>query len=351
MKAIRRFTVRTVLPPELSILDGLARNLRWCWHYPTVEFFASLAPDAWERVNHDPVALLGEITPERFQQLAADAGVVLEAQQLDEELREYMTAAKWYQEAFDNEDKPEAIAYFSAEFGLTEVMPQYSGGLGILAGDHLKSASDLGVPIIGVGLLYGAGYFRQSLTRDGWQRETYPLLDPNNLPLTLLREADGTPTLVSLPLPGGRVLNAQVWIADVGRVPLLLLDSNIPKNDEISRQVTDRLYGGSAEHRLEQELLLGMGGIRALRAFERITGSARPQVYHCNEGHAGFLSVERLREILETDSTMDFESAVEAVRSGTLFTTHTPVPAGLARFDKNVVRPYLAAMPLPGVVV
>ena len=215
MKAIRRFTVRTVLPPELSILDGLARNLRWCWHYPTVEFFASLAPDAWERVNHDPVALLGEITPERFQQLAADAGVVLEAQQLDEELRDYMTAAKWYQEAFDNEDKPEAIAYFSAEFGLTEVMPQYSGGLGILAGDHLKSASDLGVPIIGVGLLYGAGYFRQSLTRDGWQRETYPLLDPNNLPLTLLREADGTPTLVSLPLPGGRVLNAQVWISDV----------------------------------------------------------------------------------------------------------------------------------------
>lgn len=351
MKAIRRFTVRTVLPPELSILDGLARNLRWCWHYPTVEFFASLAPDAWERVNHDPVALLGEITPERFQQLAADAGVVLEAQQLDEELREYMTAAKWYQEAFDNEDKPEAIAYFSAEFGLTEVMPQYSGGLGILAGDHLKSASDLGVPIIGVGLLYGAGYFRQSLTRDGWQRETYPLLDPNNLPLTLLREADGTPTLVSLPLPGGRVLNAQVWIADVGRVPLLLLDSNIPKNDEISRQVTDRLYGGSAEHRLEQELLLGMGGIRALRAFERITGSPRPQVYHCNEGHAGFLSVERLREILETDSTMDFKSAVEAVRSGTLFTTHTPVPAGIDRFDKNVVRPYLAAIPLPGVEV
>ena len=351
MKAIRRFTVRTVLPPELSILDGLARNLRWCWHYPTVEFFASLAPDAWERVNHDPVALLGEITPERFQQLAADAGVVLEAQQLDEELRDYMTAAKWYQEAFDNEDKPEAIAYFSAEFGLTEVMPQYSGGLGILAGDHLKSASDLGVPIIGVGLLYGAGYFRQSLTRDGWQRETYPLLDPNNLPLTLLREADGTPTLVSLPLPGGRVLNAQVWIADVGRVPLLLLDSNIPKNDEISRQVTDRLYGGSAEHRLEQELLLGMGGIRALRAFERITGSPRPQVYHCNEGHAGFLSVERLREILETDSTMDFKSAVEAVRSGTLFTTHTPVPAGIDRFDKNVVRPYLAAIPLPGVEV
>ncbi|WP_242491680.1 alpha-glucan family phosphorylase [Actinomyces minihominis] len=351
VKAIRRFTVRTVLPAELQILDALARNLYWSWHFPTVQFFASLDPEAWERVGHDPVALLGEISPERFRQLAADAGVVLEAQLLDEELRDYLGSSKWYQESFDAEGKPEGIAYFSAEFGITEVMPQYSGGLGILAGDHLKSASDLGVPIIGVGLLYSAGYFRQSLTRDGWQRETYPLLDPNNLPLILLRETDGTPTVISLPLPGARVLNAQVWVAQVGRVPLLLLDSNVPANDEISRQVTDRLYGGSAEHRLEQELLLGVGGVKALRAFERLTGGPRPQVYHCNEGHAGFLSVERLREILDTDPTMDFDSAVEAVRSATLFTTHTPVPAGIDRFDKNVVRPYLAAMPIAGVDV
>lgn len=351
MKAIRRFTVRTVLPEELSVLDTLARNLRWCWHAPTVQFFASLDPEAWERVDHDPVALLGEISPERFHQLAADASVVLQAQQLDEDLQEYLTDDKWYQAEFDHDGKPEAIAYFSAEFGITEVMPQYSGGLGILAGDHLKSASDLGVPIIGVGLLYGAGYFRQSLTRDGWQRETYPLLDPNNLPLNLLREESGAPALVSIPLPGGRELYAQVWEAKVGRVPLLLLDSNVPQNDEISRQVTDRLYGGSAEHRLEQELLLGIGGVKALRLYERLTGHPSPQVYHCNEGHAGFLSVERLREIVEADPTMDLESAVEAVRSATLFTTHTPVPAGIDRFDKNVVRPYLKAMPLAGLDV
>lgn len=351
VKAIRRFTVRTVLPPELKVLDKLARNLRWCWHHPTVQFFSSLDPEAWERVDHDPVALLGEITPERFGLLAADGGVVLEAQQLEEELNVYLTDNKWYQEEFTDDSKPDAIAYFSAEFGITEVMPQYSGGLGVLAGDHLKSASDLGVPIVGVGLLYGAGYFRQSLTRDGWQRETYPLLDPNNLPLSLLREEDGTATIISLPLPGDRVLNAQVWVAEVGRVPLLLLDSDVPENDDVSRQVTDRLYGGSAEHRLEQELLLGIGGVKALRAFERITNRPRAQVYHCNEGHAGFLSVERLREIMDTDPSVSLLAAIEAVRSATLFTTHTPVPAGIDRFDKNVVRPYLRALPLPGVDV
>lgn len=351
VKAIRRFTVRTVLPNELAVLDTLARNLRWCWNEPTVKYFASLDPDAWERAGHDPVALLGEISPERFQQLAADSAVVEEAQQLAADLNVYLTEDKWYQSEFSNSDKPAAIAYFSAEFGITTVMPQYSGGLGILAGDHLKSASDLGVPIVGVGLLYGAGYFRQSLSRDGWQRETYPLLDPHNLPLTLLREADGSAARISLPLPEGRVLNAQIWVAQVGRVPLLLLDSDVPDNDDASRSVTDRLYGGSAEHRLEQELLLGVGGVKALRVYSRLTGTPRPEVYHCNEGHAGFMSVERIRELMEGEAQVDLGTAIEAVRSGTLFTTHTPVPAGIDRFDKNTVRTYLSAMPLPGVDV
>lgn len=351
VKAIKRFTVRTVLPNDLKVLDELARNLRWAWHPPTVEFFASLDPEAWARVGHDPVALLGEISPERFRLLAADPGVVFEAQELAADLADYLSEDKWYQEDFDASDKPSGIAYFSAEFGLTAVMPQYSGGLGILAGDHLKSASDLGVPITGVGLLYGAGYFRQSLTRDGWQQETYPLLDPNNLPLNLLRHEDGSPALVSIDFPGDRVLHAQVWEARVGRVPLLLLDSNVPENDASGRQVTDRLYGGSAQHRLEQELLLGIGGVRALRLYEELTGAPRPQVYHSNEGHAGFLSVERLREIMAGDEDVDFGAAVEAVRSATLFTTHTPVPAGIDRFDKNVVRQYLSAMHLPDIDV
>ena len=343
--------MRTVLPDELKVLDDLARNLRWTWHYPTVQFFASLDPEAWEKVGHDPVALLGEISPERFWLLAADPAVVFEAEELARDLENYMNEPKWYQDSYDVEGKPAGIAYFSAEFGLTEVMPQYSGGLGILAGDHLKSASDLGVPITGVGLLYGAGYFRQSLSRDGRQQETYPLLDPNNLPLNLLRDEDGKPALVSIPFPDGRTLYAQVWEATVGRAPLLLLDSNVPENDAAGRQVTDRLYGGSAQHRLEQELLLGVGGVRALRLYEKLGGASAPQVYHCNEGHAGFLSVERLREIMEEDDTVSFRSAVEAVRSATLFTTHTPVPAGIDRFDKNVVRQYLNAMPVPGVDV
>ena len=212
VRAIRRFTVRTVLPEALSPLDTLARNLRWCWHAPTAEFFTSLDPQAWERVHGDPIALLGQISNERFHQLASDSSVVDRAAELADDLARYMDEPRWYQNDFDAEGKPEAIAYFSAEFGITAVLPQYSGGLGILAGDHLKSASDLGVPIVGVGLLYESGYFRQSLSRDGYQRETYPLIDPNNMPLTLLRDHEGTPARIAVPLPEGRTLNAQVWI-------------------------------------------------------------------------------------------------------------------------------------------
>ena len=183
------------------------------------------------------------------------------------------------------------------------MLPQYSGGLGILAGDHLKAASDLGVPIIGVGLLYGAGYFRQSLSRDGWQLEQYPSLDPQGLPITALHDADGAPTRVAIALPESRTLHAQVWVAQVGRVPLLLLDSNIEENDADARQVTDRLYGGGAEHRLEQELLLGVGGVRAIRAYCAATGAPAPEVFHTNEGHAGFLGVERIRELRRERAT------------------------------------------------
>lgn len=350
MRAIRRFTVRTVLPESLSCLVTLARNLRWSWHQPTRDLFISLDPQVWEEVHGDPVALLGSVSTARFEELAANPEFVARANELAQDLDQYLTQPRWYQNDFHNGDKPSAIAYFSAEFGITAVLPQYSGGLGILAGDHLKSASDLGVPIIGVGLLYQAGYFRQSLTREGWQRESYPLIDPDNMPLTLLREADGSAALVSLPLPKGRTLHAQVWVAQVGRVPLLLLDSDISANDDQARQVTDRLYGGSSDHRLEQELLLGVGGVKALRLFERLGGAPRPEVYHCNEGHAGFLAVERLRELIEGEG-LDFSTAIEAVRSGTLFTTHTPVPAGIDRFNRDLVAYYLGAMPLPGVGV
>ena len=344
VRAIRRFTVRTLLPAELRDLDELAHNLRWSWHAPTRDLFAGIDPEAWASVHGDPVALLGALGPERLAELAADGEFVERVRAAAADLRHYLDDALWYQQrvaeapADGSDGLPAAIAYFSPEFGITSVLPQYSGGLGILAGDHLKSASDLGVPIVGVGLLYGAGYFKQSLTRDGWQVETYPLLDPDGLPLTLLRDDDGTPARVSLDLPGGRALHAHVWVAAVGRVPLLLLDSNVPGNDEAARKVTDRLYGGGGEHRLQQELLLGVGGVRALRLWSRLTGAPEPEVYHTNEGHAGFLGVERIRELVERGLT--FDEALEAVRAATVFTTHTPVPAGIDRFARDLVAQY-----------
>jgi len=343
VRAIRRFTVRTLLPAELRDLDELALNLRWSWHAPTRDLFAGIDPTTWADVHGDPVALLGALGPERLAELAADAAFVERVRVATEDLHHYLEDPLWYQQqqaapGGESGGLPAAIAYFSPEFGITSVLPQYSGGLGILAGDHLKSASDLGVPIVGVGLLYGAGYFKQSLTRDGWQVETYPLLDPDGLPLTLLREDDGTPARVSLALPGGRTLHAHVWVAAVGRVPLLLLDSNVPGNDEAARKVTDRLYGGGGEHRLQQELLLGVGGVRALRLWSRLTGAPAPEVYHTNEGHAGFLGVERIRELVEQGLT--FDEALEAVRAATVFTTHTPVPAGIDRFGRDLVAQY-----------
>lgn len=340
MRAIRRFTVRTSLPAELADLDELAHNLRWSWHAPTRDLFAHLDPGVWEEVHGDPVRLLGALRPERLAALAADPDVVAAVRAASADLHEYLQAPRWYQhEQQGSPGLPSAIAYFSPEFGITAVLPQYSGGLGILAGDHLKSASDLGVPIVGVGLLYGSGYFMQSLTRDGWQVETYPVLDPDGMPLTLLREQDGTPAVVTVPLPGGRTLHAHVWNASVGRVPLLLLDSNVPENDDAARHVTDRLYGGGGEHRLQQELLLGVGGVRALRLWSRLTGAPEPEVYHTNEGHAGFLGVERIRELVG-GAGLGFDEALEAVRAATVFTTHTPVPAGIDRFEVSLVAQY-----------
>ncbi|MER2136644.1 MAG: alpha-glucan family phosphorylase, partial [Arthrobacter sp.] len=339
MKAIRRFTVRTVLPDSIAPLSRLAGNLRWSWHQPTRDLFNDLDPQIWAKSGHDPVRALGMVSRQTLERISADSGLVDRIRSLDENLEHYLTEPRWYQSL--GEDAPRSIAYFSPEYGISAVLPQYSGGLGILAGDHLKSASDLGVPLVGVGLLYQAGYFKQSLSRDGWQQETYPVLDPNGLPLTLLREEDGTPSRISLPLPNGRQLMAQIWRADVGRVPLLLLDADVRGNDDAARGITDRLYGGGGDHRLQQELLLGMGGVKALRVFERLTGSPAPEVFHTNEGHAGFLGVERIRELMDTG--MHWEEALTATRASTVFTTHTPVPAGIDRFDAGEVRHFLNA--------
>ncbi|WP_219106106.1 alpha-glucan family phosphorylase [Austwickia sp. TVS 96-490-7B] len=341
MKAIRRFNVRSVLPESISELGELAINLRWSWHTATRTLFEETAPIRWEQVGHDPVALLSSLSADELSRLAADPDYVARVKAAYTDMQSYLTQPRWYQQWADEVDGtvPSSIAYFSAEFGITEVLPQYSGGLGILAGDHLKSASDLGVPVVGVGLFYQTGYFAQSLNRDGWQQETYPVLDPDGLPLSLLRDADDKPVLVELSIPGHRTLRAFVWKAQVGRVPLLLLDSDVHENDPDLRTVTNRLYGGGGEQRLLQEMLLGIGGVRALRAWSALTGAPDPDVYHCNEGHAGFLGVERIHELV-TQHNLTFDEAVEATRAATVFTTHTPVPAGIDRFGVDQIRHY-----------
>ena len=341
MRALRRFTVRAALPDALAPLGDLVMNLRWSWHPESLDLFESVDPATWADVGHDPVRLLGEVEPERLTALAGDRRFLRRLSDAHDDLQDYLDQPRWYQSL---SDAPLAIAYFSPEFGITEVLPQYSGGLGILAGDHLKAASDLGVPIIGVGLLYRRGYFKQSLSPDGWQQERYPPLDPNGLPLTLLREPaedgrEGAPVKVAVGLPGDKTLRAQIWRAQVGRVPLLLLDSDIEDNAPPEREVTDRLYGGGTDHRLLQEMLLGIGGVRALRAYCHLTGHAEPEVFHTNEGHAGFLGLERIRELTE-DQGLDFDEALTAVRAGTVFTTHTPVPAGIDRFPISMIETY-----------
>lgn len=338
MRAIRRFTVRTVLPAPLAPLEELATNLRWSWHPETRDLFAAIDAGLWSASGEDPVRMLGEVTAERLAELASDEGFVAWVGRCRDDLHAYLASDRWYQTL--GSDAPAGIAYFSPEFGITGALPQYSGGLGILAGDHLKTASDLGVRIIGIGLFYRAGYFRQSLSRDGWQLEHYPVCDPDGSPVSLLREADGTPAKISLGIPGGRRITARIWVAQVGRVPLLLLDSDVEENAASEREVTDRLYGGGGEHRLQQEMLLGIGGVRAIRVFSRITGAAAPEVFHMNEGHAGFLGIERIRELVQGDGGLDFDQALEACRAGTVFTTHTPVPAGIDRFPRDLIEQY-----------
>jgi starch phosphorylase len=356
VKAIRRFNVRTVLPERISALGDLAMNLRWSWHPQTRDLFQSIDPQRWEAVRREPSGLLSALSADELQGLAADDAFVDRVDQAAAGLRRYLERPRWYQQWSQQQEggadaHPRSIAYFSPEYGITAALPQYSGGLGILAGDHLKTASDLGVPIVGVGLFYKTGYFKQSLDAAGWQQETYPVLDPDDLPLSLLREQDGSPCAVTVELPAGRVLHAHVWKAEVGRVPLLLLDSDVPQNDDAARDLTHRLYGGGGEQRLQQELLLGIGGVRALRLWSRLTGAPDPDVYHTNEGHAGFLGIERISELV-TGHGLTFDEAVQAVRAATVFTTHTPVPAGIDRFGKDQIELYFGGHPaLPGVPV
>lgn len=333
MKALRSFTVRPRLPEPLQPLEALATNLRWSWDRATRELFASIDPAAWDEGGHDPRRVLATVTPERLEELAADAAFVQRLGSVAAELERYTSGPRWFATKAGGDASPLAdsvVAYFSPEFGISEAVPQYSGGLGVLAGDHLKSASDLGVPLVAIGLFYRHGYFRQSLTVDGWQQERFPDLDPYAMALEL---CDGI--RVSLEL-ADRTLVAQVWRAVVGRTPLYLLDCDLPENPHDLQLVTDRLYGGDVEHRLRQEMLLGIGGVRALEAL-----GIPVSVFHTNEGHAGFLGLERIRRLMTVDG-LSFPEALEAVRAGAVFTTHTPVPAGIDQFPRELVERYFS---------
>ena len=330
MKALRSFTVRTRLPAPLAPLGVLAQNLRWSWDERTRDLFRWVDPRVWEETGHDPVGLLGRVRPERFRQLAGDATFMSFLSEVHDELTRYLERPRWFQN--QGPSPLRSIAYFSPEFGIAEALPQYSGGLGVLAGDHLKAASGLGVPLVGVGLFYKQGYFRQSLNTDGWQQETFPVLDPFSMALTLLDDVKVTVDLA------GELLAAQVWRADVGRVRLYLLDSDVEDNSPDGRAVTDRLYGGGTEHRLRQEILLGIGGVRALSAV-----GEEAQVFHTNEGHAGFLGLERIRRFVnESGHGLGLDEAIEACRAGTVFTTHTPVPAGIDLFPRDLMEKYFS---------
>ena len=335
MPHVFSFQVSPSLPPRLEALDKLSSNLRWTWDHLTRDVFESLDPDLWEGTNHNPRLVLGRISQRRLAELASDEAFLAELDRAAASLAEYMSGSGWFPRAHPDASGV-VFAYFSAEFGLTECIPNYAGGLGILAGDHLKSASDAGLPLVGIGLLYQHGYFQQYLNADGWQQETYPVNDFSTLPIVPEMDAHNTPLTISVEFPG-RLAYARIWKVQVGRLPLYLLDTNVPQNSPEDRRITGSLYGGDSELRLQQEIVLGIGGMRALAAL-----GIRPTVCHLNEGHSAFLGLERTRTLME-ELRVSFFEARQLCAAGNLFTTHTPVAAGFDRFDPQLMAKYFSA--------
>jgi len=330
---IRTYTVLPKLPESLRPLQTLAYNLWWSWNADAVALFRRINPDLFEALDHSPIRLLGATPQSRLEELAADNAFLAHLDRVASALQHYLSAPTWYTTNFP-QDLSLWIAYFSAEFGIHESIPVYSGGLGVLAGDTLKSASDLGIPLCGVSLMYREGYFRQYLNAEGWQQERYPENDFFTLPLLPVQDETGKPLLVSVPL-ANRQVRLRVWKVQVGRVSLYLLDANIPENTVEDRAITAQLYGGDQHMRIQQEIMLGIGGIRALRAMGKM-----PTVCHMNEGHAAFTALERIRILME-EQKVDIDTALEVVKAGSCFTTHTPVPAGNDVFPLDMVEYYL----------
>jgi len=335
MRPVHTFSVVPSLPPTIEGLRTVAYDLRWCWSHESIELFRRLDRDLWEKTGHNPVLLLGTIEQVKLEQAADDDAFLAHLRRVESNLEGYLAGeSTWFQRNRARSVDVPLIAYFSAEFGLTECLSIFAGGLGILAGDHLKSASDLGVPLVGVGLLYQQGYFRQYLSQSGWQQESSVDNDFDNLPISVAYRPDGRPVVIKVDLARQHVF-AQVWRVQVGRVPLYLLDTNIPSNARSEdRDLTDQLYGGDREKRIRQEILLGIGGYRALQAM-----GLQPTVYHMNEGHSAFLALEHLWHLMSTRS-LSLAEARELASASLVFTTHTPVEAGHDYFHADLINGY-----------
>lgn len=334
MKPAKSFIVTAQLPKNLIKLKELAFNYWWCWNSDAKELFLRTSRSLWEEVNHNPVLLINKLSNEKIKELSEQADYIDFLNYVYDKYQKYLKSKNWYS-SFEHSSKG-TIAYFSTEYGINESFPNYSGGLGILSGDHLKSSSDLGLPLVGVGLLYQQGYFRQRLTQHGWQTEQYSDNDFFSMALLLQRNSNGEPIILDLNLPEGKCF-FQVWMLKIGLVPLYLIDTNIEQNtNENYRKISNALYGGDRETRIQQEIVLGIGGIRALKEL-----GISPEVVHINEGHAAFALVERAR-IFQKEFNIDFNSAKQIVKTSSIFTTHTPVPAGNETFKIDRIDAYFS---------
>lgn len=329
---IHAFEVVPTLPDPLQPLLEIANNLWWTWHPEAVELFVRIDLDLWRNSNHNPVWMLGNCPQDRLDELAADDGFLTSMQRAHQNMRRHMTRPSWLASRPEQESQF-TVAYFCAEFGLAECIQIYSGGLGCLAGDHLKSAAELGIPLVGVGLLYRNGYFQQYLNADGWQQEYYPDLDFSNLPISPVLDDQFQQVRVSIQMPE-RDVQVAIWKVCVGRIDLYLLDTNLPENIPADRAITGQLYGGDMEMRIKQEIVLGIGGVHALHAV-----GIEPDICHMNEGHSAFGALERARRLIDTYD-LSFDEARQLAAASNIFTTHTPVPAGIDRFPPELVLRY-----------
>jgi len=329
---IKILNVKPRIPKELEAIQELSENLWFAWNYDAEDFFRRMSPDLWEECSGNPVLYLGRLQQDELKTLAGDEGFLAHMGRVKQEFDRYMSV-KTNSKVFGKVKKPFTVAYFTAECGVADCLPIYSGGLGILSGDHLKSASDLNLPIIGISLAYQKGYFRQYLTQDGWQTEKYPINQFNSMPMKLIKDDNGNPLFISILLKDTEI-KVQAWEVEIGRIKLYLLDTNIKQNPDWSRAITAELYGGDQEMRIQQEIVLGIGGVRLLKAM-----NIQPAVFHMNEGHSAFAVFERIRELRE-ERGLSFNEAFEYVHITNVFTTHTPVPAGIDRFHPDLMRAY-----------